>query len=124
MSVRGIPRPDFLRLCSEIGTLSSEWNTFVHKICEVLLNSIKCIKFLLPSKLLSDLTDCAERLLSDRDMHMHYVEMLRFCPESSGNIKSQFLLEFVLCFVTEMLCFISNRMSTCDQTKNDDRIQP
>jgi len=32
--------------------------------------------------LLSDLTDCAERILSDTDMHMHYVEMLRFCPES------------------------------------------
>ena len=44
--------------------------------------------------------------------------------QSSGNIKSQFLLEFVLCFFTEMLCFISNKMSTCDQTKNDDRIEP
>ena len=68
------------KLAHLVQSKCSEWNTFVHNVCEVLLNSIKGIKFLLPSKLLSDLTDCAERLLSDRDMHMHYVEMLRFCP--------------------------------------------
>jgi len=84
------------------GMDEEEWCELVSKLEELLLSSVSGQKFLLPSKLLSSLTDAMEVIYTDKNLRETLLSHLSIL----GDLAPIFLFLFISSLVKEILCFI------------------
>ena len=75
------------------GMDEEEWCEFVSKLMELLLSSVSGQKFLLPSKLLSSLTDAMEVIYTDKNLRETLLSHLNIF----GDLAPFFLFFFFIC---------------------------
>lgn len=104
-----VARQPMNELLGEIIALSSgkEWSEFCLKLCEQLVASVVKKKCMLPSALLALLMAKVVSVLSDSDIRATLLNILPISDRFEDDLKSQFLLEFSLNYVSEILAFIS-----------------
>lgn len=89
---------------------SDAWDEFARKVCEQLLNPIKSVKYLLPSALASALTQSADTMLCDLPLCTSILSVLELSTFDPEYLPMQFLLEFTLCLVTQIIAFITKKL--------------
>lgn len=100
----------FHKLVSHIISISDGENfkVFCENVCKELVKGFASApKFLLPSALLCTLVKEQDRLSSDFDLCRSILEQLQLQEFENGDFCVQFMLEFSLCFVIEILKYIS-----------------
>jgi len=114
---------DFLGFVEAVINNGSDcWKTFVESVCEMMVDSVQDLRYLLPCKLLGTLCDQVEIILSDVNKHASLINLLNVPENSKTEVKSQFLLKFVLYFAEQILSFITDSIKVSSQSERNDVI--
>jgi len=88
----------------------------------MMVDSVQDLRYLLPCKLLGTLCDQVEIILSDVNKHAFLINLLNVPENSKTEVKSQFLLKFVLYFAEQILSFITDSINVSSQSERNDVI--
>lgn len=99
---------NFKHLVGYIASVAAnqEWKKFCHDLCDEMLQSIKDKKCILPAPLVTHLIDRVEIITSSEEKSSALLIVLNINDSFESNVLCQFLLEFSLELVTEIMRFI------------------
>ncbi|KAK3921461.1 Gastrula zinc finger protein XlCGF62.1 [Frankliniella fusca] len=99
---------NFKHLVGYIASVAAtqEWKNFCHDLCDDMLHSIKDKKCILPAPLVTYLIDRVEVINASEEKSGALLNVLNIHEMFESNVLSQFLLEFSLELVTEIMRFI------------------
>ncbi|KAE8738332.1 hypothetical protein FOCC_FOCC016193 [Frankliniella occidentalis] len=123
--VAEIASKPFRQLIGELASLSAgtEWSDFTNTLCKHLVQKSLNQKCMLPSALLNSLMESANAVLSNNELCATLLEILPLSTDFENDLKDQFLLEFVLHFVSGIFSFISKTFRG-DQRPNTNKTVP